>query len=50
MERISELVDGELEAREAQRQLARLKQDQELARCWGTFQAPASLSRFRGYR
>jgi sigma-E factor negative regulatory protein RseA len=37
MERISELMDGELEAREAQRQLARIKQDQELARCWNTF-------------
>ena len=37
MERISELMDGELEAREAQRQLARLKQDQELALCWSTF-------------
>jgi len=37
MERISELMDGELEARDAQRQLARLKQDQELALCWSTF-------------
>lgn len=37
MERISELMDGELEAREAQRQLARLKQDKELAHCWNTF-------------
>jgi sigma-E factor negative regulatory protein RseA len=37
MERISELMDGELEAREAQRQLARIRQDQELARCWSTF-------------
>lgn len=37
MERISELMDGELEGREAQRQLARLKQDQELAHCWNTF-------------
>lgn len=37
MERISELMDGELEAREAQRQLARIKQDQELAHCWNTF-------------
>ncbi|HKA38870.1 MAG TPA: sigma-E factor negative regulatory protein [Burkholderiales bacterium] len=37
MERISELMDGELEGREAQRQLARLKQDQELAHCWSTF-------------
>lgn len=37
MERISELMDGELEAREAQRQLARIKQDQELAHCWSTF-------------
>jgi sigma-E factor negative regulatory protein RseA len=37
MERISELMDGELETREAQRQLARIKQDQELAYCWSTF-------------
>lgn len=37
MERISELMDGELEVREAQRQLARIKQDQELAHCWSTF-------------
>jgi sigma-E factor negative regulatory protein RseA len=37
MERLSELMDGELEAREAQRQLARLKQDKELAHCWSTF-------------
>lgn len=37
MERISELMDGELEAREAQRQLARIKQDKELAHCWSTF-------------
>lgn len=37
MERISELMDGELEAREARRQLARIKQDQELAHCWSTF-------------
>jgi sigma-E factor negative regulatory protein RseA len=37
MERISELMDGELEVREAQRQLARIKQDQELAHCWNTF-------------
>jgi len=37
MERISELMDGELEAREAQRQLARIKRDEELAYCWSTF-------------
>ena len=37
MERISELMDGELEGREAQRQLARIKQDQQLAHCWSTF-------------
>jgi sigma-E factor negative regulatory protein RseA len=37
MERISELMDGELEAREAQRQLARLKQDEKLAHCWSTY-------------
>jgi sigma-E factor negative regulatory protein RseA len=37
MERISELMDGELESREAQRQFARLKQDQALAQCWSTY-------------
>jgi sigma-E factor negative regulatory protein RseA len=37
MERISELMDGELEGRDAQRQLARIKQDRELADCWSTF-------------
>jgi len=37
MERISELMDGELEGREAQRQLARIKHDEELAHCWYTF-------------
>lgn len=37
MERISELMDGELEAREAQRQLARIKQDRELAYGWSVF-------------
>jgi sigma-E factor negative regulatory protein RseA len=37
MERISELMDGELEAREAKRQFVRIKQDQELSHCWSTF-------------
>jgi len=37
MEKISELIDGELEGREAQQQFARLKQDNELAQCWATF-------------
>jgi len=37
MERISELMDGELEAREAQQQFARIKQHKELAHCWNTF-------------
>lgn len=37
MEKISELMDGELEAREAQRLLARIKQDEVLAHCWYTF-------------
>lgn len=37
MERISELMDGELETREAQRQFARIKQDQSLVRCWSTY-------------
>jgi len=37
MEKISALIDGELEGREAQQQFARLKQEQELAHCWATF-------------
>ena len=37
MERISELMDGELETREAQRQFARIRQDQSLAHCWSTY-------------
>jgi len=37
MERISELMDGELDAREAQKLFSRIKQDQELAYCWNTF-------------
>lgn len=37
MEKISQLMDGELEAREAQQQLARIKQDEELAQCWHVF-------------
>jgi sigma-E factor negative regulatory protein RseA len=37
MEKISELMDGELEAREAQRLLVRIKQDEGLVHCWYTF-------------
>ncbi len=37
MEKISALIDGELEEREAQQQFARLKQDHELAHSWATF-------------
>ena len=37
MERISELMDGELGAREAQQQFSRIKQDPQLAHCWNTF-------------
>ena len=37
MEKISALIDGELEGREAQQQVTRLKQDHELAQCWATF-------------
>src|SRR5262245_16636228 len=37
MERISELMDGELDAREAHKQVSRIKQDRELAHCWNTF-------------
>ena len=37
MEKISALMDGELEGHEAQEQLARLKQDQELVQSWHAF-------------
>src|SRR5512145_810525 len=37
MEKISQLMDGELEAREAQQQLARIRQDEQLAQCWHVF-------------
>ena len=37
MDKISALMDGELDERQAREQLARLKQDQDLARCWQTF-------------
>ncbi len=37
MDKISALMDGELDEHEAREQLARLKQDEDLARCWQTF-------------
>lgn len=37
MDKISALMDGELDGREAQRQFARLKQDDSLAEAWRTF-------------
>ena len=37
MEKISALIDGELEEREARQQFGRLKQEEELAQCWATF-------------
>ena len=37
MEKISAWMDGELEAREAQHQLARIRHDEELAHCWYTY-------------
>ena len=37
MEKISALIDGELEELEARQQFGRLKQDEELAQCWATF-------------
>jgi len=37
MEKISALIDGELEESEAQQQFARLNQDHDLAHCWATF-------------
>lgn len=37
MDKISALMDGELDDRQAREQLARLKQDQELVGCWHTF-------------
>ena len=37
MDKISQLMDGELEDQVAQQQLQRLKQDTELLQCWHTF-------------
>lgn len=37
MDKISALMDGELDDRQAHEQLARLKQDQDLVGCWHTF-------------
>lgn len=37
MDKISELMDGELDEHQARQQLARLKQDGELLHCWHTF-------------
>jgi len=37
MDKISALMDGELDDRQAREQLVRLKQDEELAGCWHTF-------------
>ncbi len=37
MDKISALMDGELDGQQARAQFARLKQDQELAECWHTF-------------
>lgn len=37
MEKISALIDGELEEREARQQLARLNQAEELTHCWALF-------------
>ncbi len=37
MDKISVLMDGELDEHQARAQLARLKQDEDLARCWQTF-------------
>lgn len=37
MDKISALMDGELDGHEAQQQLARLKQDKDLAECWHAF-------------
>lgn len=37
MDKISALMDSELDERQARQQLSRLKQDGELLRCWHTF-------------
>lgn len=37
MDKISALMDGELDDRQAREQFVRLKQDDELAGCWHTF-------------
>ena len=48
MEKISALIDGELEGREAQQQFARLKQHHELAHCWATFHLIGDAMRGEG--
>jgi sigma-E factor negative regulatory protein RseA len=37
MEKISALMDGELDGQQAHQQIQRLKDNEELARCWDTF-------------
>jgi len=37
MDKISALMDGELDGQQAQQQIARIRQEQELAECWHTF-------------
>ena len=37
MDKISELMDGELDEHQVRRQFARLKQEGDLVRCWHTF-------------
>ena len=37
MEKISALMDGELEEHQSRQQLVRLKQDEDLLQCWQTF-------------
>jgi len=37
MEKISELMDGELDKHQSRQQLIRLKQDEDLHQCWRTF-------------
>jgi sigma-E factor negative regulatory protein RseA len=37
MDRISALMDGELDGHQARREIARLKENEELVQCWHTF-------------
>lgn len=45
MDKISELMDGELDARRAREQVARMNQDEALLHCWNTFHLVGDVMR-----